>query len=255
LHNAYGLPSNMTWRSLGVGVANRSLDFMLRRRRRDGVATSLNSAEARLLRRLEGVLAGLASPIIVSSTECSSRAPEAAEVWATATLLLPTGVAGVLAIKLLCLLSMGLPGGGRLRRRALLQPPMLLRLRKAGLLVRSSTERARLLRFCTVPGVLQPPMLLRRPVLGVPGVAMGVRPAKDERLGVPEKAPGVSGWPGKDERLRGRCGVTAEDKGFSMTSLCHEPKSSYRAIILSRAALSLSFGASTREVVQLWRNT
>lgn len=151
---------------------------MLRRRRRDGVATSLNSAGARLVRRFDGVLAGLASTILVSSKECSSRGPEAVDVRATATLLLLTGVAGVLASKLLRLRSMGLPAGGRLRRRA-------SHLRKMGLLVRSSTERARLLRFCTEP------MLLLRPVLGVPGKAMGVRPAKDERLGVPEKAPGV----------------------------------------------------------------
>jgi len=235
------------WRSLGVGVANRSLDFELRRRRRDGVATSLNSLGARLVRRLDGVLAGLASSAMTPSTACSSRAPEAVDVRAMAILLLLTGVAGVLAGKLQRLLSMGLPAGGSVEQARLRR--CISRLSMAGLLKRGSAERARLLRFWTAPILLRPPMLLRRPVLGVPGKEMGVRPAKDERLGVPEKAPSV--WPGKDERLRGRCGVTAEDKGFSMTSLCHEPKSSQRAISLSLVALSLSFGASTREVVQL----
>mmetsp|Transcript_25172 Transcript_25172/g.45896 ORF Transcript_25172/g.45896 Transcript_25172/m.45896 type:complete len:201 (-) Transcript_25172:1629-2231(-) len=64
-----------------------------------------------------------------------------------------------------------------------------------------------------------------------------------------------SSCPGKEERLLGRCGVTAVDKGFSITSFCQPPKSFHRATILSLACGSLSFGASTFHVLQLWRKT
>jgi len=209
-----------------------SLNFVLRRRRRDGVATSLSSfrsSASRLVRRFDGVLAGLglitATSAMLLGVAFWSRDAEAREARAEAGVLLTTGVVGALDRRL-SLLTAGLKGRAsaeeaRLSRRAV---------RGAGLDVRSSTERARLQRFREAPPMLQ--MLLRRPVLGVPANAMGV-------------------CPGKEERLRGRCGVTAVDNGFSMTNRCHFPKSSHLASNRSRAAGSLSLGAKTREVVQL----
>lgn len=127
-------------RSLGSGVANTSFDFMLNRRRRWGVGTSLSgdfqrlgsSSSPRLLHLLAGAVDGpsVSSMVVTGTAEEGSAMGEAGR--SPAELLRLTGVAGALPAKLLCLRNVRLEAGvsgaqSMLNRRRLLSLPALLR--------------------------------------------------------------------------------------------------------------------------------
>jgi len=100
-------------------------------------------------------------------------------------------------------------------------------------------------------GDIAAPVLLRLCRLGE-GNAAALSDAERRRRkdGV---AGDIGGAAGKEERLRGRRGVTAVHKGFSTTMRCHGPKCVQCAAIISRACGSPSFGANILEVAQLWK--
>merc|ERR1719174_3634436 len=61
MRGAHHSSSKTAAKSFGIGVANKSLDFVLKRRRREGVGTSRKSSGSRLLRLFDGRVAARSS--------------------------------------------------------------------------------------------------------------------------------------------------------------------------------------------------